>query len=80
VALEIKRTRKKEKQEGRPILFPIRLTSFENILNWELFDSATVTDLADEIRSYFIPDFSNWKDKGAYEPAIKRLITDLTRA
>ena len=34
-------------------------------------------DSAREIREYFIPDFSNWKDYDSYQEAFKRLISDL---
>lgn len=74
---EIKRTRKREKAEGRQMLFPISITPYDNIAQWELFDPATVTDLADEIRSYFIPDFSIWEDHDSYQLAFNRLLKDL---
>ncbi|MDX2453880.1 hypothetical protein [Desulfosarcina sp.] len=44
---------------------------------WELFDADTGTDLAAEVRSYFIPDFSNWKDHDSYTKAFDRLLRDL---
>jgi uncharacterized membrane protein YgcG len=34
-------------------------------------------DSAREIREYFIPDFSNWKDHDAYKLAFDRLLADL---
>ena len=34
-------------------------------------------DLAVEVREYFIPDFSNWKDHDAFESAFSRLKKDL---
>jgi len=33
--------------------------------------------LAAEVREYFIPDFSNWKDHDAFEAAFDRLLRDL---
>ena len=30
-----------------------------------------------EVREYFIPDFSNWKDHDSYQAALVRLISDL---
>ena len=33
-------------------------------------------DSAREIREYFIPDFSNWKDHDAFEAAFARMIGD----
>ena len=77
VANEIRWARKREKQEGQQKLFPISLIDYENIQDWELFDADTATDLAAEIRSYFIPDFTNWKDHDSYQNAFKRLLMDL---
>jgi TIR domain/Pentapeptide repeats (8 copies) len=77
VATEIKRTRKYEKEEGRQRLFPISLVSYEGLKQWEQFDADTGTDLAAEVRSYFIPDFSNWKDEDSYKEAFDRLLGDL---
>jgi hypothetical protein len=34
-------------------------------------------DLAEEIRKYHIPDFSNWKDHDAFEVAFAKLEKDL---
>jgi hypothetical protein len=34
-------------------------------------------DSAREIRDYFIPDFSNWKDYESYQKAFQRLVGDL---
>ena len=77
VANEIKRARKREKESGRQKLFPIRLVDFDLLREWELFDSDTATDLAAEVRSYFIPDFTQWKDHDAYQKAFDRLMRDL---
>ena len=33
--------------------------------------------MAGEIREYFIPDFTSWKDHDALEAAFKRLLDDL---
>jgi len=32
---------------------------------------------AREVREYFIPDFSNWKDHNSYQAAFQRLVGDL---
>ena len=34
-------------------------------------------DSAREIREYFIPDFSNWKDHDSYQKAFTKLVADL---
>jgi hypothetical protein len=33
--------------------------------------------MAREIREYFIPEFSNWKDHDSFEAAFKRLLDAL---
>jgi hypothetical protein len=77
VKTEIAKARKRELQEKRQVLFPIRLAAFEVLRDWECFDADTRKDSAREIREYFIPDFSNWKSRGSYQMAFKRLLRDL---
>jgi hypothetical protein len=38
VKTEIANARKKEKREGRKVLFPIRLVKFEALEDWSLFE------------------------------------------
>jgi len=54
-------------------LFPIRLVDYEKIQNWELFDSDIGEDLAVHIRSFFIPDFTNWNDSEVFALEITKL-------
>ena len=77
VKTEIANARQKEANEGKRVLFPIRLVDFEAIKGWKLFHADTGIDSAREIREYFIPDFSNWKDHGSYKKAFERLLRDL---
>ena len=77
VKTEIANTRKKEAKEKRQILFPIRLINFSKIQAWECFDADMGKDSAREIREYFIPDFSNWKDEKSYKSVFERLLKDL---
>jgi hypothetical protein len=77
VKTEISKARKLETKDGRQVLFPIRLCSFETLRDWECFDADAGKDSAREIREYFIPDFSNWKDHDAYKKAFDRLLKDL---
>jgi len=74
VAEEIKRARRREKKEGRQMLFPLGRVDYEALLEWELFDADTVTDLASEVRSYYIPDFT---EEAGYEASFQRLLQDL---
>jgi hypothetical protein len=48
--------------------------------DWECFDADTGKDSAREVREYFIPDFSRWKDHEAYQQAFDRLLRDLKKA
>jgi hypothetical protein len=77
VKTEIAKARKRELKEKRRVLFPIRLVSFESLRDWEYFDADIGKDSAREIREYFIPDFSNWKDHDSYLKAFDRLLRDL---
>jgi hypothetical protein len=77
VKTEIAKARKREVRDQRRVLFPIRLASFEILRDWECFDADTGKDSAREIREYFIPDFSNWKNHDSYQEAFQRLISDL---
>ena len=77
VETEICSARTKEEQQKRQMLFPIRLVPFDRIRQWKLFSADAGVDLAREIREYFIPDFSNWKDHDAYAAAFKGLFRDL---
>jgi hypothetical protein len=77
VKTEIANAREREVREKKRVLFPIRLVDFETIRNWECFDADMGKDSAREIREYFIPDFSNWKDRDSYKAALDRLLRDM---
>jgi len=77
VMTEIRRAKKTEREEHRRKLFPIRLVDFEAIQKWECFDADSGKNLAIELREYFIPDFSDWKDHDSFEKAFDRLLRDL---
>jgi uncharacterized protein YjbI with pentapeptide repeats len=77
VKSEIANARAREEREKKQMLFPITLAPFEDIKQWKLFDADRGIDSAREIREYFIPDFSNWKDHDSYQAAFQRLVRDL---
>ncbi len=77
VKTEIAKARKREVKDGKRVLFPVRLVGFEALRDWECFDADTGKDSAREIREYFIPDFSNWKEHYSYQAAFQRLVKDL---
>ena len=77
VMSEIRKAREVERKEKPRKLFPIRLTDFDTLRDWSCFDADSGKDLAVELREYFIPDFSNWKNHDAFEKAFARLQKDL---
>ena len=77
VKTEIAKARKREVKDGKQVLFPVRLVGFGALRDWERIDSSG-EDMAEEIRQYFIPDFSNWKDHDSYQTAFQQLVKDLT--
>ena len=77
VITEIRKARNQEQRESRRKLFPIRLTDFATLQEWTCFDADSGKDLATEVREYFIPDFSKWKDHDVFETAFARLQRDL---
>jgi hypothetical protein len=55
----------------------VRLTDYKTLQSWVCRDSISGKDLAEGVRQYFIPDFSNWKDHDQFEAAFARLLKDL---
>jgi hypothetical protein len=74
---ELRKGFRAERNAGMRKLFPVRLTDYETLERWECRDSLTGKDLAEEVRQYFIPDFSNWKNHDQFEAAFARLLKDL---
>lgn len=77
VETELHRARSVEITEKRRKLFPIRLCETDPLSRWVCPDSDTGRDLAREVREYFVPDFSHWKEHDAFEAAFSRLLRDL---
>lgn len=77
VEYEIKRAKKREKEEGKQIMFPISLVPYEELKDWYLFDADLATDLAAEIREYFIPNFSQWENNSIYQKGLHELLATL---
>ena len=77
VKTEIYHARQDEISSKRRKLFPISLADFQTIRVWTTFDADSGKDMGREVREYFIPDFSNWKDHDAYKVAFDRLLRDL---
>jgi uncharacterized protein YjbI with pentapeptide repeats len=77
VKTEIAHARQKEFSQKRQVLFPVTLVPFTAVQEWKCFDADSGNDSAREIREYFIPDFSNWKNYDQYQRAFDRLLKDL---
>src|SRR5271166_3062748 len=77
VKTEIANARQREEQEKKNLLFPITLAPMEEVKKWKLFDADLGVDSAREVREYFIPDFSRWKEHDSYQLALGRLVKDL---
>lgn len=74
VAIKLRSILKEEKREGRRKLFPIKLADLDKIKDWSLVEEAIGMDSVVKLRSYDMPDFSNWKDFDAFEAAFKHLL------
>jgi len=77
VITEIRIAREIEIRENQKKLFPVRLIDYDTVKKWKCFDSDTGMDLAVELRKYYIPDFSNWKDQDSFESEFHKLLRDL---
>lgn len=77
VNTEIYKARKKEKQSGKKVLFPISIVPHEKVQDWECFDTDTGMDMARDIRQFYIPDFTKWKDHDAFQAEFEKLVRDL---
>jgi uncharacterized protein YjbI with pentapeptide repeats len=77
VGTEIANAREREARERKQMLFPVTIVPFERVRSWKLFDADRGKDSAREIREFFIPDFSNWKDHDSFQKGFDRLLKDL---
>ena len=80
VATELFRVRERERREKVQVLFPVRLVPFERLRHWELLDGDSGRDLAREVREYFIPDFSGWRDEERFDEQVRRLVEALVKS
>ncbi|WP_345303526.1 toll/interleukin-1 receptor domain-containing protein [Lysobacter hankyongensis] len=77
VANELRWALQRENESKSQMLFPISLVSFDRLQQWELIDPDTGIDIAARVRSYYLPDFSDWQEKNSFDQAFLRLIRDL---
>lgn len=79
VSSEIAKAIEVQEREGRNVIFPIRLVTFDVLQSWSCFDGDIGKDSAQEIRKYYIPDFSEWKNKNKYNKALTALLNCLQK-
>lgn len=77
VKTELRKAILAERRTGRRKLFPLRLVDMDTLQQWECFDADSGKDLGVEIREYFIPDFSSWRDETEFDSNFARLLKDL---
>jgi hypothetical protein len=79
VTTELRNAIKRERNEGRALLFPICLTQIEELKEWTCFDPDSGRDLAVEVREYYIPDFSQVESDEEFHTKIAELVRGLSR-
>lgn len=77
VGTELWKARERERTQDVQVLFPIRIVPFERLRDWSAFDADSGKDMAREIREYYVPDFSEWRDDDAFANGLTRLIDGL---
>lgn len=69
---------REEAEEGRAVLFPIRLVPLESIRNWKLPGTGMRKEQAERLRAESMLDFTGWLDPDKYQPELERLIETLS--
>ena len=77
VETEIYEARQRELTEGKTVLFPISLMPYDKLRAWRCFDADSGRDLAREVRAYYIPDFTAWRDHLEFEAEVSKLLRAL---
>lgn len=67
----------RERKEGARVLFPVALVGIEEIGNWECVDPDTGIDIARELRSYHIPNFSDWRNPASFDTQLAKVVKAL---
>jgi hypothetical protein len=81
VKLEVGKARDREKREKKRVLFLVGLVGRKKLekalRDWELYYGKEGKDSAEEIRRFYIPDFSRWKEHDLYIKEFEKLVRDL---
>jgi Restriction endonuclease/TIR domain len=80
VQTELSLALKRERDEGRRILFPISIVDFEKIREWTCFDSDTGNDIAQELRKLRIENLSRWKNPTEFDGHVRRIVAALSES
>jgi hypothetical protein len=60
---------RRARERCRPIC---SIVPYDAVRDWQCFDADARKDTGREVREYFIPDFSNWKDHDSYTRGFDR--------
>ena len=77
VETEISKARKREINEGKRVLFPVRLVEFQTLKNWERLDADTGKTLPGKSANISYRISVPGKDNDSYQKAFQRLLRDL---
>jgi hypothetical protein len=77
VIAELQRAIRRQKSEGRDILFPVSLLSFERLREWTCFDADTGVDIAVELRQYLIPIIADPNSEADFNRFVDAIIKGL---
>ena len=80
VANELRKAKEVENEEGRTLLFPVRITTEKVLRSWEFIDPKTGEDLAAAVLAYLVVDFEEWRDPSKYAEAFEQLLRGLHRS
>jgi hypothetical protein len=76
---ELRLAIRREKEANRRVLFPISVMPFEHLKEWDYVDADTGQDIGHYVRSFYIPDFSDWRDTRKAKDELQRLAKALQR-
>lgn len=77
VQTELASAIERERKEKTRVLFPVAIEDINVIKEWECFDPDSGIDIARELRSYYIPDFSNWKNDNKFNEQLEKVVKAL---
>jgi uncharacterized protein YjbI with pentapeptide repeats len=77
IGTELHTALSREQSDRGQSLVPISLSSAESLAEWKCCDAETGKDMAEDVRTRKIVDFSNWRDDGALEVSFARLLENL---